>query len=89
MCYVLLLKLIPIIEPTIPVSNCNRYDNINLNVNGFLVRRDTIIDKIMYINVNFNPSRYAFSLVFFPRIIDDIRIEIIGINNFITLVGNV
>ena len=62
---------------------------ISLNVNGFFVIRDNIMDNNMYRDVNFNPSRYALDLVFFPNIIDDIRIEIIGINSFITFVGNV
>ena len=48
-----------------------------------------IIDRNIYTDVNFNPSRYAFSLVFFPKMIDDIRMEMIGINIFITLVGKV
>ena len=39
--------------------------------------------------MNFIPSRYAFCFEFFPRIIDDTRIEIIGINNFISLVLNI
>ena len=80
---------IPIIEPTTPVNTNNKYVRISLNVNGFFVMRDNIKDRIMYKDENFIPSRYAFSLVFFPRMIDDIRIDIIGINNFITLVGNV
>lgn len=74
----------PIMEPIIPVNNCNRYVIVSLNVKGFFVIIDKIRDNIIYIDVNFIPSRYAFDLVFFPNIIDDIRIEIIGINNFIT-----
>ena len=38
-------------------------------------------------DVNFIPSRYALDLVFLPKIIDDIRIEMIGIKSFIILVG--
>jgi len=75
--------------PIIPVNSWSKYDNINLNVNGFLVRIEIIIDIIIYKNVNFIPSRYALDLVFLPRIMDDIRIDIMGINNFITLVGKV
>ena len=43
----------------------------------------------MYIDVNFIPSRYALDLVFLPRIMDDIRMEIMSINIFITFVGKV
>ena len=70
---------IPIIEPTDPVNSNNKYVRISLNVNGFFVMRDNIKDRIMYKDENFIPSRYAFDLVFLPRIIDDIRIDIIGI----------
>ena len=73
----------------IPVNSNNKYVNISLKVNGLCVIRDNIIDKIIYIDVNFNPSRYALDLVFFPNIIDDIRMEIIGINNFIIFVGKI
>ena len=48
---------------------------------------DIIMDRIIYRDVNFIPSRYAFDLVFFPNIIVDIIIDIIGINSFIILVG--
>ena len=65
------------------------YDNISLIVNGFLVISDIINDSIIYIDVNFKPSRYAFSFVFLPSIIDDNRIDIIGISSFIILVGKV
>ena len=61
---------------------------ISLNVNGFFVMSDNIMDKNMYIDVNFNPSKYALDLVFLPNIIDDIRIEIMGINSFIIFVLN-
>lgn len=40
----------------------------------------------MYRDVNFIPSRYAFAFVFLPNIIEDIRIDMIGINSFIILV---
>ena len=56
-------------------------------VNGFLVRTEINIDNIIYSDENFNPSRQALDLVFLPIIMDDIRIEIMGINSFITLVG--
>lgn len=46
-----------------------------------------MIDKIIYMDENLIPSIQAFSLVFLPRIIDDIRIDIEGINNFIMVVG--
>ena len=36
-----------------------------------------------YITENFNPSRYAFSLIDFPSIILDMSIEIMGIIIFI------
>lgn len=58
-------------------------------VNGFFVIMEIIIDIMIYIDVNFIPSRYAFCLVFLPNIIDDIRIEIIGINNFISFILNI
>ena len=60
-----------------------------MNVKGFLVIRDSIIDKIMYREVNFIPSRYALDLVFLPRMIDAIRMEIMGINSLIIFVGKI
>ena len=63
------------------------YDSINFIENGFLNIIDSMIDNVIQIDVNFIPSRNALDLVFFPKIIDEIKIEMIGINNFITLVG--
>ena len=65
------------------------YATINFIVNGFFVMIDIIIDNSMYIDVNFIPSRYAFCFEFLPRIIEDTRIDIIGINSFISLVLNI
>ena len=67
--------------------NTRRYDRISLILKVFLVRIEISIDRIMYGDENFIPSRYAFCLVFLPKIIDDIRIEIIGISSLITFVG--
>ena len=79
----------PNIEPIIPDNSCNRYVNINFIENVFLIIRDIIKDMIMYKDVNFIPSRYALYLEFLPSIIDDIKIDIIGINSFIIFVGNI
>ena len=47
-----------------------------------------MMNEIMiYIDVNFSPSKYAFILVFFPRIIVAIINEIIGISILIILIG--
>lgn len=58
-------------------------------VNGLLVIMDTKIEIIIYRNENFNPSIYALDFVFFPSIMAEIRIDIMGINSFITFVGKV
>ena len=58
-------------------------------VNGFFVMIEIIIDIMIYMDVNFIPSRYAFCFMFLPNIMVDIRIEIIGINSFISLVLNI
>jgi len=51
--------------------------------------REIIMDSITYKDVNFKPSRYAFSFEDFPNMIEDIKIEIIGISSFIIFVGKV
>lgn len=43
----------------------------------------------MYIEVNFSPSKYALDFVFFPKIMEDNRIDIMGIRIFIAFVGNI
>lgn len=84
-----LFKFIPIMEPIMPENNINKYEIINFIVKGLWVISDKIIERITYIDVNFKPSRYAFDLVLLPKIIVDVRIEMIGINNLIVLVGNI
>ena len=55
--YIFLFRFMPIIEPIIPDNNRDMYDIINLIVNGFFVIIEIIIDNIIYIDVNFIPSR--------------------------------
>jgi len=46
-----------------------------------------IVVIIRYIDVNLMPSRYAFSLVFFPKIIVDINNDKMGISILIVFDG--
>ena len=47
----------PIIDPIIPDNNRDMYDIISFMVNGFFVMIEIIIDSMIYIDVNFIPSR--------------------------------
>ena len=81
-----LFKLIPNILPIVPVNRIKVQKINDLILKELFKIRQLVINIIIrYILVNFNPSKQALVVVFFPKTMDEIKVAIIGMNILIMI----